>query len=219
MIPNHLNKVKKVNYKPAELDTFEDGIAELYGDGKIRAPVHFSNGNAEQLCEIFQYVDGNDWVFTTWRNHFQALLHGVPKDEVLRQILNGHSMTINYDNPKIYSSAIVSGCLSIAVGVAWSYKKRGINNRAWCFIGDMAWETGICHETYKYVKNFQLPVQFVVEDNNLSTYSDTDIVWGGKSQIPSDVIYYKYKSKWPHYGVGKWIKFDDEDAGHESQTF
>jgi hypothetical protein len=48
---------------------------------------------------------------------------------------------------------------------------------------------------------------FVVEDNAVSTYTPTEATWNIKREIPDDVIYYSYKSKFPHYGTGKWIAF------------
>ena len=62
-------------------------------------------------------------------------------------------------------------------------------------------------ELYKYAKNFDLPIVFVVEDNGVSTYTPTEATWNTKREVPSDVIYYTYKSKFPHYGTGKWIAF------------
>ena len=58
---------------------FETEIKEIYEDGKITAPVHLSGGNEDQLIEIFKDVDKDDWVFSSWRNHYHALLHGVPR--------------------------------------------------------------------------------------------------------------------------------------------
>jgi hypothetical protein len=52
-----------------------------------------------------------------------------------------------------------------------------------------------------------LPLYFIVEDNGISTYTPTDATWNVKRDIPNDVIYYNYKSKYPHYGSGKWIAF------------
>ena len=85
------------------------------------------------------------------------------------------------------------------------YKDK--DRKVWCFIGDMTFETGIFYEAYKYAVNFKLPLQFVVEDNNLSTNTPTDETWGSKRDIPYDVIYYQYKSKIPHHGTGSWILF------------
>jgi hypothetical protein len=53
-----------------------------------------------------------------------------------------------------------------------------------------------------------LPLYFVVEDNGVSTYTPTIETWGGKQrEIPEDVVYYQYESKYPHYGTGKWVVF------------
>ena len=38
-------------------------------------------------------------------------------------------------------------------------KRNGINDRVWCFVGDMTFETGTFMENYKYVKNFDLQIR------------------------------------------------------------
>ena len=62
-------------------------------------------------------------------------------------------------------------------------------------------------ENYKYAKNFDLPITFVVEDNDLSTNTPTIETWKTKSEVPNDVVWYKYNKTWPHYGTGKWVIF------------
>ena len=48
----------------------------------------------------------------------------------------------------------------------------------------------------------------LVEDNGVSTNTPTLDTWNGiQRDIPEDVIYYQYKSKYPHYGTGKWVVF------------
>jgi hypothetical protein len=72
----------------------------------------------------------------------------------------------------------------------------------------MSFESGLFYETHKYARNLDLPLYFVVEDNGVSTYTPTIETWGGKQrEIPQDVIYYQYESKYPHYGTGKWVVF------------
>jgi TPP-dependent pyruvate/acetoin dehydrogenase alpha subunit len=86
-------------------------------------------------------------------------------------------------------------------------KQSQSNEKVWCFIGDMSFESGIFYEVHKYARNFDLPLYFIVEDNGVSTYTPTEATWNKKRDIPSDVIHYTYKSKYPHYGSGKWIVF------------
>lgn len=186
---------------------FETEVKERYEAGEIKAPVHLSSNNEDQLIEIFKQVDSKDWVFSSWRNHYHALLHGIPRDTLMDLIVRGKSMSVYSDEPKFYSSSIVGGILPIALGVAMSIKMKGEDNKVWCFVGDMTFESGIFHECYKYARNFELPLQFVVEDNNLSTNTPVDETWGGKQKVPSDIVYYKYKSDYPHHGTGNWVLF------------
>jgi TPP-dependent pyruvate/acetoin dehydrogenase alpha subunit len=186
---------------------FEKKIADHWEAGRIRGPIHLSGGNEEQLIEIFKRVKNTDWVFSTWRSHYHALLKGLPSEWLEQEILEGRSITIVNKEEKFYSSAIVGGIIPIAVGVAMANKRKGINDTVWCFIGDMTFETGTFLENYKYARNFDLPIKFVVEDNGVSTNTPTIDAWNKKSGIPDDVIWYQYKKEWPHYGTGKWVIF------------
>jgi pyruvate dehydrogenase E1 component alpha subunit len=187
---------------------FENDIVEHWEGGRIKGPVHLSNGNELQLIEIFKRIKSSDWVFSTWRSHYHALLKGISPKWIETEILSGKSITICNIDERFYSSAIVSSTLSIALGVAKSVKMDNFNDKVWCFIGDMAFESGIFYEVHKYARNFDLPLYFIVEDNGVSTNTPTEFTWNGiKRDIPDDVIWYEYKSKYPHYGTGKWVVF------------
>ena len=199
--------VREHNWNDEELIQFENDIVQKWEDGKIRGPIHLSNGNEEQLIEVFKRISKNDWVFSTWRSHYHALLKGISPQWITDEILNGKSITLCKVDEKFYSSAIVGGTLSIALGVAMGIKEKGSDEKVWVFVGDMSFESGIFYEVHKYARNFDLPVYFIVEDNAVSTYTPTEATWNTKKDIPSDVIHYKYKSKYPHYGSGKWVVF------------
>ena len=193
--------------KKEDLLKFEEKIKIIYEAGKIKAPIHLSGNNEEVLIKIFKKIKKNDWVLSTWRNHYHALLKGIPEKWLEKEIVDGRSMGINNLKYKFYSSAIVGGIIPIALGIAKALKLKKSENKVWAFIGDMTFETGGFHECYKYAKNYRLPLKFIVEDNNLITNTPTDIVWGKKNKIPKDIIYYKYKRKYPHHGTGGWVLF------------
>ena len=190
-----------------DLINFEKDIKNIYNKSLIKAPIHLSGNNEEQLIKIFKNIKKSDWVFSTWRNHYHALLRGLDPKWVKKEIIGGRSMGINNFKKKFYSSSIVGGILPIALGVALGIKKKKQKNKVWVFIGDMTYETGVFHEVYKYSKNFKLPIKFIIEDNNLSTNTPTDKVWKKKSKKPKDIIFYKYKRKYPHHGTGTWVLF------------
>jgi len=206
-IPKYLEKVKEVNWTVDQLKKFEVDAKEEWENGSVLGPVHLSKGNEEQLIEIFQYVHPDDWVFSTWRNHYHALLHGISSDWLMDEIKRGRSMKIFNKEYNFVISAIVGGIIPQALGVALALKRKESDRRVWCFVGDMTFETGEFHLCYKYAKNFDLPLQFVVEDNNLSTNTPTDETWGVKQKVPDDVIFYEYEREYPHHGSGAWVLF------------
>ena len=65
----------KINKK--FLIQFEEEIKDLYERGKIKSPIHLSGNNEDQLIKIFRKIKKNDWVISTWRSHYHALLHGI----------------------------------------------------------------------------------------------------------------------------------------------
>ena len=69
--------VREQKLTPQDLINFEDLIVSHWEGGKIRGPVHLSNGNEEQLVEISKRIGPSDWVFSTWRSHYHALVKGI----------------------------------------------------------------------------------------------------------------------------------------------
>jgi TPP-dependent pyruvate/acetoin dehydrogenase alpha subunit len=199
--------VRDVAFSEQDLIQFEEDIVQHWESGKIRGPVHLSNGNENQLIEIFKRIKPSDWVFSTWRSHYHAFLKGIDSQWIEQEILKGKSITLCNIDEKFYASAIVTATLPLALGVAKSIKMSNGSDKVWCFVGDMCFETGIFYEVHKYARNFDLPLYFVVEDNGISTYTPTEATWGVKREVPADVIHYTYKSKYPHYGSGKWVAF------------
>lgn len=190
-----------------ELIKFEDEIAEIFTAGNIRAPVHLSDGNEDNLIEIFKNVKNNDWVFSTWRSHYHALLHGVPREWLKEEILHGNSINICNPDYHFYSSGIVGGSTPIALGVAIGLKRLGSKEHVWVFVGDMTAEGGIFHEAVSYAAKNDLPITFVIEDNGISVYTPTKKAWGESTSAPSIIRYTHEKGKYPHYGTGKWVTF------------
>ena len=200
-----------VDIKKEELIAFEKEISELFLDKKIHVPVHLVGGNENQLIRIFKMIKKEDFVLSTHRNHYHALLKGVPKEKLKEIITDGESMHIYDKSLKFLTSSIVGGVLPIAVGIALSIKLKKETNRVWVFVGDMASHMGIFHECTEYAGRHNLPIIFVVENNGFSVDSPTEIVWGDERFKPR-IIRYKYKRIWNHVGPGLdgqkiWVSF------------
>lgn len=196
----------------ADLIEFETDIAEMFNSAKIKSPVHLYHGNEKQIIDIFQDIKSDDWVFCSWRSHYQCLLKGVPREEIRQEILQGKSISLCFPEYRVFSSAIVGGSIPIALGVALSIKLRGGKNAVHCFMGDMTSETGIVHESVKYAHNHSLPIRFIVEDNRKSVCTSTRDAWGQKTLTyesnPHPIVaYYNYETIYPHAGAGVRVQF------------
>jgi TPP-dependent pyruvate/acetoin dehydrogenase alpha subunit len=199
-------------YTKEELTAFEEDIASCFNASQIRAPIHLYYGNEEHLIRIFKDIREDDWVLCSWRSHYQCLLKGVPAARLKEEILMGRSISLCFPEQRIFSSAIVTGVLPIAVGLGLSIRKKKANNRVFCFMGDMTSETGSAHECIKYCTKHDLPVHFVVEDNGKSVCTDTRSVWNTSTLTYQEashprVTYYQYESKYPHAGAGQRVQF------------
>jgi TPP-dependent pyruvate/acetoin dehydrogenase alpha subunit len=195
-----------------ELIDFETEIAGLFNLGKIRAPVHLYFGNEEQMITVFSEIKPEDWVFCSWRSHYQCLLKGVPPNEVKAEILAGRSISLCFPQYRVLSSAIVTGVIPIALGTALGIKRTGGTNRVHCFMGEMTAESGVAHECIKYAANHRLPIRFIVEDNAKSVCTDTRETWNQptltyENNSDPNVVYYQYQSKYPHAGAGTRVQF------------
>lgn len=186
----------------SDLIAFEREVADRFERGEIRGPIHLSGGNEDQLIELFKNVPRDSWVFSTWRSHYHALLHGVPPDEVMAQIMAGRSMNLSFPEHRFLTSAIVGGILPIACGVA------ATGAEVWCFVGDMTASIGAFADAQKYAARNLLRLNLVVEDNGLSTNTPSWDAWGPHSgQQYQDCMVYSYKRVYPHVGSGVYVQF------------
>lgn len=199
----------------ADLENFENEIAEIFAKGLIKAPIHLRAGREEELIRIFreQNIGPDDYIFGFWDSHELCLLKGVAREELKAAIVDGRSIALCFPRHHIYCSGIVGSLMGVAVGAAWALKRQGKKGRVFLFCGDMSSETGIFHEAVKYAYNFDLPATFVVSDNGLSVMTETRQAWGSAepwfkdTRFEKKVIYFQYKNGWPHSGLGRLIKF------------
>ena len=63
-------EVNEVKLTADDLIDFELRVKEEYEKGTIGGPVHMSKGNERQLIEVFKFIHPDDWVFSSWRNHY-----------------------------------------------------------------------------------------------------------------------------------------------------
>ena len=95
---------------PQQLIDFENDIAAEFNAGKIPYPIHLSGtGNEDWLIDFFKQINPQDWVFSTWRSHYHALLKNMSPEKLKAKIMAGESMHIMDKELNFFSSSIVGG--------------------------------------------------------------------------------------------------------------
>ena len=192
------------HWTPEKLIAFEKDLEETFNRGEIRAPLHLAGGNERNLISLFQGIRPQDWVCGTWRAHYHCLLKGLPADELKAAIVAGRSIALCFKEQRVICSAMVGGIIPIALGLAWAIKHRGLDEKVWCFIGDMSATTGIAYESMKYRDGFGFPLNLVIEDNLKSVDTDTHEVWNNREFCSHDG-HYEYELPHKHVGTRKWV--------------
>ncbi len=199
-----------------DLINFEKNIKSLWEDGQIPCLLHLCGGNEEQLVRLFSKIGTSDWIFSTHRTHFHALLKGIPSEEVETKICDGRSMFIYSREHNFFSNAILAGAAPIAAGVAWALKQENSDARVYCFQSDGSEENGHLYEAALFVEANELPCTFIIEDNDRQVDTPKAIRRGtytkGLEHLFKCVTRYTYKPTYPHAGSGCTfqIKFKPE---------
>lgn len=179
---------------PADLKDFTAEVSRRFDAGEIPGPIHLnSDSQIEPLMAIFEDIGARDWVLSTWRSTYHALLCGVPRELVMAEIIAGRSMQLHFPEYRFMTSSIMGGMLPIACGLAAG------GERVWCFVGDMCASTGAFRDAWQYAYGHNLGAIFVVENNGLSTNTPTEKTWG--HGIMANRRNYNYKRTTPHYGT------------------
>lgn len=195
----------KHGYTKDDLISFETLIKDDWEDGSLPHLLHLCGGNEEKLIAIFDEAQDGDWFFFSHRNHYHSLLAGIPKLQVWSNIHDGGSMFSFSREKRVFSSAILAGNCGIAVGVAMVLKAQGSPNRVWCFLGDGAEEQGHFYEAVLYVTGHDLPVEFIIEDNNIQVDTSKEVRRGMTQGLLDSwpcVRRYHYTPTYPHAGSG-----------------
>lgn len=187
-----------------DLQNFEEHISHLWEAGDLPYLLHLSGGNESWLVELFGSMKEGDWIFSTHRSHFHALLAGIAPRRLEKLIKDGDSMFVFDNSRNFLSSSVLAGTCCIAAGVAWALKEEHSANKVWCFLGDGAEEEGHFYEAVMMVQGHNLPCSFIIEDNNRSvdTTIDERMPTKFRLQWPSCVIRNKYAPIYPHAGNG-----------------
>ena len=155
---------------------FEDKLAQVYIQQKVRGFLHLYNGQEAILAGSLHAMDlSKDKMITAYRNHVQPIGMGVDPKRVMAELYGkstgtshglGGSMHIFSKEKGFYGGhGIVGGQIPLGAGMAFGDKYHKREAVTLCFFGDGAARQGSLHETFNMAMNWKLPVVFCVENN------------------------------------------------------
>lgn len=165
---------------------FEELILDLFGQNKLSGTTHTYIGEEATAVAIMRYVNNDDKVFSNHRCHGHYLAYGGPEDLLLAEIMSksvglcqgrGGSQHIHYKN--FYTNGIQGGIVPNAVGVAFADKHQHKTGNTIVFLGDGTLGQGVVYESLNIASVYEIPVVFVVEDNQYAMSTRrTDVIAG-----------------------------------------
>ncbi|UII78436.1 pyruvate dehydrogenase (acetyl-transferring) E1 component subunit alpha [Flagellimonas sp. CMM7] len=155
---------------------FEDKLAAVYIQQKVRGFLHLYNGQEAVLAGSLHAMDlTKDRMITAYRNHVQPIGMGVDPKRVMAELFGkvtgtskgmGGSMHIFSKEHRFYGGhGIVGGQIPLGAGLAFADKYFKRDAVTLCYMGDGAVRQGSLHEAFNLAMLWQLPVVFICENN------------------------------------------------------
>lgn len=155
---------------------FEDKLAQVYINQKVRGFLHLYNGQEAVLAGAIHAMElGKDRMITAYRNHVQPIAMGVDPKRVMAELYGkdtgtshglGGSMHIFSKEHRFYGGhGIVGGQIPLGAGLAFADQYFDRDAVTLTYMGDGATRQGALHETFNMAMLWKLPVVFCVENN------------------------------------------------------
>jgi pyruvate dehydrogenase E1 component alpha subunit len=159
---------------------FEEAVFRLASERRFAGHFHLYIGQEATGAAVMSALDARDKIATTHRNHGHLVARGADPTAALAEILGragglngGRGGTLHLCDPSlgfISTSAVVGGCISLAVGAGYACKQKSDGAVSAAFFGDGALEEGVSYEAMNVASLFHLPVVFVCENNSVDAW-------------------------------------------------
>jgi pyruvate dehydrogenase E1 component alpha subunit len=154
---------------------FELAAIDLFKRGQVKGTVHPYIGQEASGVGVCSALEKEDVVTTTHRGHGHNIAKGADPKRMMAEILGretgyckgrGGTMHIAaFEVGSLGALGVVGATIPVAVGAALGFQMRGEHRVAVPFMGEGATNTGNFHESLNLASIWNLPVVFVVENN------------------------------------------------------
>ena len=154
---------------------FEEKAGQLYGMGEIGGFCHLYIGQEAVVVGLQSVAQEGDSIVTSYRDHGHMLACGMDAAGVMAELTGreggyskgkGGSMHMFSREKNFYGGhGIVAAQVPIGAGLAFAHKYKNDGKVNMAYLGDGAVNQGQVYETFNMAALWQLPVIFVIENN------------------------------------------------------
>lgn len=154
---------------------FEESLVPLHDNGVFGGHYHLYIGQEATGVPALSCLRGDDYLFSTHRNHGHLLARGAEPKRLLAEILGrkdgynkgkgGSFHTVVPSLGFLHTSAVVAGIIPLSTGTAYASKALKNGRITVCLFGDGALEEGAAPEALNLASLGKLPVLFLCENN------------------------------------------------------
>ncbi|KWV93462.1 pyruvate dehydrogenase (acetyl-transferring) E1 component subunit alpha [Erythrobacter sp. YT30] len=163
---------------------FEEKAGQLYGLGLIGGFCHLYIGQEAVAIGLQSALDGDkDSVITGYRDHGHMLAYGIDPNVIMAELTGreagiskgkGGSMHMFSTEDKFYGGhGIVGAQVALGGGLALAHQYNEDGGLCLAYFGDGAANQGQVYETFNMAALWNLPIVFVVEDNQYAMGTST----------------------------------------------
>ena len=165
--------------------TFEAAVLREYhadkapawdiGAGQIPGEMHLAAGQEPVAVGICEHLQPDDAITGPHRPHHLAIAHGIDIDKMMAEIFGratglckGKGGHMHLFDPETHfsCSGIIAEGYPVSCGQAMAFKREGAGRISVAAAGDGAANQGAFHESLNLAALWNLPVVFVIEDND-----------------------------------------------------
>jgi pyruvate dehydrogenase E1 component alpha subunit len=154
---------------------FEEKAGQLYGMGLIGGFCHLYIGQEAVVVGLEAAAEEGDKRVTSYRDHGHMIACGMDPGGVMAELTGrigglskgkGGSMHMFSKERHFYGGhGIVGAQVPLGAGLAFADKYKGNGRVTFAYFGDGAANQGQVYETYNMAELWELPVIFVIENN------------------------------------------------------
>ena len=177
---------------------FEDTVYDVYSRGIMPGLAHLYTGMEAVAVGVCVTLNEQDNITSTHRGHGHLLAKGGDPRRMFAELLGkvagynrgkGGSMHIvDMSLGILGANGVVGGGLGIATGAGLSAKLKGENRISVAFFGDGALNEGLFYETANMASLWNLPVVYVMENNQYGEYTPHSKVTAGTGPARAEAM-------------------------------